>query len=466
MPFAFYDLETTGTEPAFDQPLQFAAILTDDDFQEIKRVNLRCRLAPHILPSPYAMIVTGLTPEEATDSALPSYLEFAQQIRSLIQKWAPATWVGYNTIKFDETFLRQMFYQTLQPDLYETQFNGNDRLDIMLAVQSVWVYERSILTWPEDDLHQPILKLDRLAPANGFEHHDAHDALGDVHATIHIARLIRDRAPRLWEDILANRNKHDVSARLQRFEPMDLVLRYKGPPRICTGCLCGFSEANPNSAGFFDLHLADPADFVDADDDVIAKAVSGSPKIIRSVSINNVPNLFQTYSHNPELLEKASLIASRPDFQKRVARALAARFEDRELDEKRPVETRIYEGFYSGADKALLRDFQTCDWPQRSEIVQQLQDPRLQQLGRRLIAFQSAVPPDKATKEAALSYLKDKWHTPPEDKPKWTSFGTAGNHLSEIEAAGLVPSEVVARWRTFYADRKENLANGLVFPGG
>lgn len=31
----------------------------------------------------------------------------------------------------------------------------NDHLDIMPAAQSVWVYERSILTWPEDDLHQP-----------------------------------------------------------------------------------------------------------------------------------------------------------------------------------------------------------------------------------------------------------------------------------------------------------------------
>lgn len=113
MAFAFYDLETTGTEPAFDQPFQFAAILTDDSFNEIERVNIRCRLAPHVLPSPYAMVVTGVTPEKLTDPSLPSYLEFAQTIQSLIQKWAPATWVGYNTIKFDEAFLRQMFYQTL-----------------------------------------------------------------------------------------------------------------------------------------------------------------------------------------------------------------------------------------------------------------------------------------------------------------------------------------------------------------
>lgn len=29
MDFVFYDLETTGISPAYDQPLQFAAILTD-----------------------------------------------------------------------------------------------------------------------------------------------------------------------------------------------------------------------------------------------------------------------------------------------------------------------------------------------------------------------------------------------------------------------------------------------------
>ncbi len=37
--FVFYDFETTGTSPAFDQPVQFAAILTDDDFNETERVR-------------------------------------------------------------------------------------------------------------------------------------------------------------------------------------------------------------------------------------------------------------------------------------------------------------------------------------------------------------------------------------------------------------------------------------------
>lgn len=64
MNFAFYDLETTGTSPAFDQPLQFAAILTDGEFREIERVNLRCRIAPHIIPSPWALAVTGVRPAQ------------------------------------------------------------------------------------------------------------------------------------------------------------------------------------------------------------------------------------------------------------------------------------------------------------------------------------------------------------------------------------------------------------------
>jgi exodeoxyribonuclease-1 len=463
LPFAFYDLETTGLDPAFNQPLQFAAILVDDNFVEQERVNLRCRLSSHILPSPYAMVVTGVTPEEVTDISLPPYFEFAQQIRSLIQKWAPATWVGYNTINFDEPCLRQMFYQTLQPDLYETQFNGNDRLDIMLAVQSAWVYQPSIFTWPENNKGEPILKLDQLAPANGFGNHDAHDALGDVEATIHIARIIRDKAPSLWADMLLNRSKHSVSERLQSFTPMELALRFGGPPRAYVGCFCGFSADNPNSAGFFDLKLADPADYVDADDDTLANAVSASPKIIRSISINNAPNLFYSKSNDLKFIEKAALIHDRPDFQKRVGRALAARYKDKELDEDRSVETKIYEGFYTNTDKALLRDFQTSDWQQRADIVEQLEDQRLKQLGRRLIAFNSPLELDSNTKSQALEYLRNKWLTSADDKPKWTSFSTAEKDLIEIEAKGLASVEVIEDWRAFYEDRMRALEMGELF---
>ena len=115
--FVFYDLETTGISPAFDQALQFAAIVTDSDFNEIERVDLRCRLAPHILPSPKALHVTGVKPEQITNSNLPNAFEFSQALQEFTKKWSPAIWIGYNSINFDEAFLRQMFYQNLQPDI-------------------------------------------------------------------------------------------------------------------------------------------------------------------------------------------------------------------------------------------------------------------------------------------------------------------------------------------------------------
>ena len=50
MGIVFYDTETTGTDTFFDQILQFAAIHTDVDLNEIDRFEIRCRLLPHVVP--------------------------------------------------------------------------------------------------------------------------------------------------------------------------------------------------------------------------------------------------------------------------------------------------------------------------------------------------------------------------------------------------------------------------------
>ena len=151
MNFAFYDLETTGISPAFDQPLQFAAFLTDAEFREIERVNLRCRIAPHIIPSPWALAVTGLRPAQLMDPALPTLFESRQEITALIERWSPAIWTGFNSIRFDEEVLRQTFYQTLQPDIFATQLGGNTRFDILTALYAVWYRQPDVLDWPVDD---------------------------------------------------------------------------------------------------------------------------------------------------------------------------------------------------------------------------------------------------------------------------------------------------------------------------
>jgi exodeoxyribonuclease I len=86
----FYDFETTGLSSAFDHPLQFAAIVTDEKFNEIDRVNIRCQVAPHVLPSPYALHLTNISPEQTVNKELRTPFEFAQTLQKYTRDWSPA----------------------------------------------------------------------------------------------------------------------------------------------------------------------------------------------------------------------------------------------------------------------------------------------------------------------------------------------------------------------------------------
>jgi len=445
MNFAFYDLETTGISPAFDQPLQFAAILTDGEFREVERVNLRCRVAPHIIPSPWALAVTGLRPAQLMDPALPTPFEFSQEIGALIERWSPAIWTGFNSIRFDEEMLRQAFYQNLQPDIFATQFNGNTRFDILTALYAVWHRQPDLFDWPVDETGRVRFKLDRIAPLNGFVGHDAHDALGDVEATIHIARRIAQRAPALWTELLGNRDKVDVQARLERsFKPMALVERFGGgPPRATIGCFCGTSASNPNQAGFFDLEAADPADLIAGDDAALFAAVDATPKTIRTVAVNKSPALLSEPAPSAEQLRRSEVIANAPEFRARVGQALAARFPQDAGAPPPRVEKQIFSGFYSHADKALLAEFQRADWRRRQAILSALDDARLRQLGRRLVAFHAPQLPSPDERAQYEAWRHMRWSAADVPETEWTGLASARRALDEIRAGEAFDPELI-----------------------
>ena len=127
MGFVFYDTETTGTDTSFDQILQFAAIKTDCELRELERFEIRCRILPYVVPSPGAMLVTGVGPAQLTDSKLPSHYEMVRAIRTKLAEWTPAVFIGHNSLSFDEHLLRQAFYKTLHApvsDQYQRQLPG------------------------------------------------------------------------------------------------------------------------------------------------------------------------------------------------------------------------------------------------------------------------------------------------------------------------------------------------------
>src|SRR5262245_55723584 len=117
MPFIFFDTETTGKRTGFDQILQIAAILTDNELNVLNPSNTFSRPAPHIVPSPEAMLVTGISISEMTRAPL-SHFEMMRQVRAKAKSWCGgegAIFIGWNSLRFDEVMLRQGYYQNLLP---------------------------------------------------------------------------------------------------------------------------------------------------------------------------------------------------------------------------------------------------------------------------------------------------------------------------------------------------------------
>ena len=391
MSFVFWDTETTGMNTAFDQILQFGAIRTDHELRELERFDIRCRLLPHVVPSPGALLTTGIGIDQLTDIALPSHYQMVRAIKSRLEEWSPALFIGHNSMRFDEHLLRQAFYQTLHPP-YLTNTNGNGRLDSLAVLRAANFLEPDVLTVPASEKGRPTFSLDRLAPANGFAHDAAHDAMGDTEATLHLCRLVRERAEGVWSNCV-------------RFARKAAVLDYAQPGEVFA--FVGFSYGRaylrmvtaigPNPERDSDLYVFDlsygPHELAALNDDQLHKLLAVSPKPVRRLRANAAPCILP-YEDVParvrvqlpgveELGSRAAYVRQDRNLRQRL---MAAVVEDR--DEREPsvhVEEQIYDSFTAPEDQALMTAFHEAQWPSRAALLGGLSDPRLQVLGERLL---------------------------------------------------------------------------------
>ncbi|RUO36582.1 exodeoxyribonuclease I [Aliidiomarina sanyensis] len=206
----WHDYEAGGVNPRVDRPMQFAGVRTDRELNIIsKPLSLYCQLSPDYLPHPEACLITGITPQTANQRGLPE-AEFARRI---LKEFAqPETTVcGYNNIRYDDEITRFLFYRNfLDPYAYSWQ-DGNSRWDLLTLVRSAWALRPDGIQWPTTEEGRVILKLDQLAPANGIEHGQAHDALADVYATIELAKVIKTAQPKLYDFCFDIRRKHALT---------------------------------------------------------------------------------------------------------------------------------------------------------------------------------------------------------------------------------------------------------------
>ncbi len=367
--FYWHDYETWGLSPSLDRPSQFAGIRTDIDFNIIGEPDMfYCQLSDDYLPNPEPAIITGITPAITQTEGIPEY-EFAYRINQQFSQ--PNTCiVGYNTIRFDEEFTRYLFYRNFY-DPYEYSWkNSNSRWDIIDLVRAAYALRPEGIVWPKNEQGAVSFRLELLTEANGISHEQAHNATSDVYATIAMAKLIKEKCPRLFDYYFELRNKNKVKALIDvdKMTPLVHISGMFGTARRNAGLVApvAWHPTNANAVAVIDLSQ-DISPLIELSADEIRVRLYTKhdelgdklPIPLKLVHINKCPFLAiekTLFPSNAERLgiDKASCHANLEILKNypQLADVVSDVFEQEwAFDHHDNVDTMLYDGFFSVKDK-------------------------------------------------------------------------------------------------------------------
>ncbi|ABG18750.1 Exodeoxyribonuclease I subunit C [Yersinia pestis Nepal516] len=397
--FYVHDYETFGQRPALDRPAQFAGVRTDLDFNLVEEpLVIYCKPADDYLPQPEAVMITGITPQHALANGV-NEAEFSRQIHQAFS--VPGTCIlGYNNIRFDDEVSRNIFYRNFyDPYAYSWQ-GGNSRWDLLDVMRACYALRPEGIVWPENDDGLPSFKLEHLTKANGVEHLQAHDAMSDVYATIAMAKLVKQAQPRLFDYLYQHRSKHKINALIDIAEmtPLVHVSGMFGAARGNTSWVAplAWHPENKNAVIMCDL-AGDMSPLLELDSDTLRERLytrrdklqaQESAIPIKLVHINKCPVLAPAKTLLPEnadrlgidrqrCLQNLQLLRQNPQVREKVV-ALFAQAEPFAVTDD--VDTQLYNGFFSDADRATIKIIQQTESQNLPALDLTFQDPRLEAL--------------------------------------------------------------------------------------
>ena len=394
----WHDYETFGVDPKRDRPAQFAGLRTDTDLNIVgEPLVVYCKPATDMLPHPEASLLTGITPQLADQKGMRE-AEFITQIHDELSK--PGTCgAGYNSLRFDDEVTRHVLYRNFfDPYAREWQY-GNSRWDLIDLARMTFALRPQGIIWPTREDGSPSFRLEDLTAANEIGHDAAHDALSDVHATIGLARLIRDRQPRLYEWLFQLRNKKKAMQQLDivNHTPVLHTSSMYRSDIACTSLVMPLSRElhNQNSVLVYDLRH-DPEAFLDLREDQLnerlftpaSELAEGMQRLpVKSVKINKCPALAPYKTLNEEAAERIGIdldecerngerLRAHPDFMQRVAGV----YSSREFPANTDVDIALYDGFFGDADRTLVQKIRNSTPQQLSKISPDCADQRIPEL--------------------------------------------------------------------------------------
>lgn len=395
--FLFYDLETFGADPRRSRIAQFAAIRTDLALNPVDApISFFVQPADDLLPSPDASLVTGITPQDALRDGINEAAAFARIVEEMGR---PGTCsVGYNSLRFDDEFVRYGLYRNFH-DPYEREYkNGNSRWDLLDALRLMHALRPNGIAWrPREDGQGTSFKLEHLAEDNGLREGMAHEALSDVRALIGLARLFRTHQPGLWDVALRLRDKRHAASLLDpvAMTPVLHVSQRFPASRLCAAPVLPLARHPDYETRTIVFDLAsDPEPLLALDAEAIAARLyvrqadlaEGEARIaLKEVHANKCPALvewrhlraadFDRLKIDPAEVEQraARLRAAGPALAEKIRRVYARNRPQAATD----PDAALYDGFLDAGDKRLLAQV-------RASAPEQLEQARFPFRDRRL----------------------------------------------------------------------------------
>ncbi len=393
--FFFYDLETSGLDPRQDRIMQFAGQRTTLDLTPVgDPYNILVRLNDDTLPSPDASLVTGITPQQTQADGY-SEAEFAQLL--LDEIFTPDTiTVGFNNIRFDDEFIRALFWRTFR-DPYEWAWrDGRSRWDMLDVVRMTRALRPSGIVWPMVD-GKPSNRLELLTKENGIDHFKAHDALSDVEALIAVTRLIREAQPQLYEHLFVHRDKKQVAELVSLDAPKPFVYvsgRYEADFHKATVAY-PLTVGRNNTVIVYDLRY-DPTPFLGMDEQALSKILFATWEERQTEGFQRLPVKELQYNRSPAVApvgvlereegwqrlqltpegveENIKRIIAHPEF----AENIRSLYESRpEFAKQKDAEARLYDGFLTDLDRVRVEAVRNADTRQLSDFHPEFADERL-----------------------------------------------------------------------------------------
>ena len=312
------------------------------------------------------------------------------------------------------------------------------------------------INWPEQD-GRPSIRLELLTQENNIKHEAAHDAMSDVYATIAVAKLIKDKQPRLYHYVYNMRKKGEVSQQIN-LRTREAILHVSSRYSAERGAIAMVMPicqhpVNKNSFIVYDLDVH-PEEFFSADAEEMAARLytpaaelpEGVKRIpLKQIHINKCPVVVPLKTMDTSAAARLNIDIDRCQQHRELilqhieefAAKTTSIFKQSDFPEISDPDGQLYSGgFFSRDDSQRIDKIRNTPVKGLAKLHFNFDDPRLEEMLFRFRARNYPESLDEDEQKQWDDYRRDKFSNPT------ISHRTMNQLLAQIETIQQAPDTV------------------------